>query len=84
MNIEQMIDHASAWTFTEDTLLIGGLESSGRRLRCVQEPRITLISRYNHRLNTVHQTWRVDGVDQISFAVALARVMTINGKEGGQ
>ena len=84
MNAEQMIEHASEWKFKEDMHVNGGKEFVGRRLKCVQEPRITLISRYDRKLKTVHQTWQVDGIDQVSFAVALANVMSDEEKELGR
>lgn len=84
MEVEQMIDRASTWTFTEDMHINGGREFYGRRLKCVQEPRLTLMSRYNRKLNTVQQTWQVDGIDHISFAVALAKVLATEEKEADQ
>jgi len=70
----QMIDRAKSWTFRQDSQTDDGVIIT-RVLACNQEPRISVVSRYERGLEKVLQVWRVDGVEHISFNAALARLM---------
>ena len=71
MSNEEMIERARAWTVHETAHINGGKAFFAYRYRCDQEPRLTLFKRYDRKLRTVSHTWQVDGVDQISFEVAV-------------
>lgn len=75
MDAKQMLERAASWTFKEDTHYNGGKSWFGRGLTCVQEPRLSVIVRYDRKLKTVSQAWRVDGIDHVSFDIALAKLI---------
>lgn len=81
MDAKQMLDRAASWTFKEDTHYNGGKAFFGRGLTCVQEPRLTVMVRYDRKLKTVSQIWRVDGIDQTSFDTAIAKLILDEGDQ---
>jgi hypothetical protein len=44
---------------------------------CVQHPRLTLFKRFDRKLKTVTNTWRVDGADQASLEAAVAALSEV-------
>lgn len=75
MDVNEMLDRAESWTFTQDIQVDDEGAIAVRVLTCIQEPRISVISRYNRELEKVSQVWRVDGVDHTSVNSALARLI---------
>lgn len=75
MDVKEMLERAGSWTFKEDAHYNGGKSWFGRGLTCVQEPRLSVIVRYDRKLKTVSQTWRVDGIDHTDFNTAIARLI---------
>lgn len=75
MDAKEMLERAESWTFKEDTHYNGGKVFFGRGLTCVREPRLSVMVRYDRKLKTVSQIWRVDGIDHTSFNTALAKLI---------
>ena len=62
----------SALTIREVAHYNGGKAFFAYGYECVQHPRLTLFRRFDRKLKTVTNTWRVDGADQSSLETAVA------------
>ncbi|PYY71221.1 hypothetical protein CRX42_07335 [Pseudomonas jessenii] len=62
----------STLTIREVAHYNGGKAFFAYGYECVQHPRLTLFKRFDRKLKTVTNTWRVDGADQASLEAAVA------------
>ena len=62
----------SALTVREVAHYNGGKAFFAYGYECVQHPRLTLFKRFDRKLKTVTETWRVDGADHVSLESAVA------------
>lgn len=66
------IDDAKSWHMREAIHYNGGKVFFAYLHRCVEQPRLSRYDRYERKGRSVASTWRVDGIDQPSFAEAVA------------
>lgn len=78
MDAKEMLDAVDGWTFQHEVRFIGGLVV--RRLICDQEPRVSVVSRFNEVSTTARQIWQVDGIDYLSFDLAIAKLILDHSK----
>lgn len=72
MSITDSYPKQASWTLRETTHFNGGQKFFAYEYTCVEEPRLTRYDHYDKKLRSSTSTWRVDGVDQLSFADAMA------------
>lgn len=78
MDAKEMLDLAEDWTFQHEVRLVGDL--TVRRLICDQEPRVSVVSRFNEVSKKIKQIWQVDGIDYLSFDLAIAKLILEHNK----
>lgn len=72
MSITTNYPKQAAWTMRQTAHLNGGRKFFAYEYTCNEEPRLTRSDHYDKTTRSCTSTWRVDGVDQPSFAAAMA------------
>ena len=69
----------STLTIREVAHYNGGKAFFAYGYECVQHPRLTLFKRFDRKTKQVSNTWRLDGVDQLSLEVAVQALEVSHG-----
>lgn len=82
MNAREMIERANRLEFNQELVFSGGDKFEFRFFRCKQDPRLTVLHRYDCKLETVTQTWQVDGVDHANSKSAFGALVVSDDMAG--
>ena len=72
MNFKQIVEHPNRFECTQEMFCRAGDFFEFRLLRCVLHPRLTILHRWDIRLETTTMTFQVDGIDYPDSASAFA------------